>query len=94
LGWDAAHPSGADTSLTGAVKGVSEETASMVGGQMNAMRMNQMEATEILRQQLFHLANIDNNTLAINQNTTYNRYIKDIYDKMSSGDSLRAQGLS
>jgi hypothetical protein len=84
----------ADTSLTGAVKGVSEETASMIGGQMNAVRINQMEATEILRQQLFHLANIDNNTYAINQNTTYNKYIKSIYDKMSNpGDSLRSQGL-
>ncbi|GHT09164.1 hypothetical protein FACS189432_05040 [Bacteroidia bacterium] len=82
-----------NTTLTGAVKGVTEETASMVSGQMNAMRINQMEATEILRQQLFHLANIDNNTLAINQNTTYNRYIKDIYDKISGNDSLRSQGL-
>jgi hypothetical protein len=94
FGWESKDES-ADTSLTGAVKGVTEETASMLGGQMNAIRINQMEATEMLRQQLFHLANIDNNTLAINQNTTYNRYIKDIYDKMTSpGDSLRAQGLS
>ncbi|KAA6319088.1 hypothetical protein EZS27_030973, partial [termite gut metagenome] len=94
FGWDSSGDPQAGKSLTGAVKGVTEETASMLGGQMNAIRINQMEATEMLRQQLFHLANIDNNTLAINQNTTYNRYIKDIYDKMTSpGDSLRAQGL-
>lgn len=81
----------ADTSLTGAVKGVSEETTSLVAGQMNAMRINQVESTAILRQQLLHLANIENNTGAIDRNT---RYIKDIYDKISTGDSLRSRGLS
>jgi hypothetical protein len=86
-----------NTSLTGAVKGVSEETASMVGGQLNAIRVNQNEmranqiaATETLRQQLFHLANIDRNTGAIDANT---KYIKNIYDKMTTVDSLRSQGL-
>lgn len=83
-----------DTSLTGAVKGVSEETASIIGGQMNAIRINQMETTQIIRQQLLHLANIDRNTGAIDENTKYNRYLKDIYDKMSTGDSLRSKGFS
>jgi uncharacterized protein YoxC len=92
--WENEAEGKADTSLTGAVKGVTEETASLVAGQMNAIRINQMEATDILRQQLFHLANIDNNTYAVNKNTAYNRYIKDIYDIMSTGDSLRAQGLA
>lgn len=78
------------SSLTGAVKGVTEETASMVAGQMNAIRINQMEATNTLRQQLFHLSNIDRNTGLIDKNT---KYIKAIYDKMSSGDTLRAKGL-
>ncbi|KAA6350873.1 hypothetical protein EZS27_001720 [termite gut metagenome] len=94
FGWGSPEDSEAGKSLTGAVKGVSEETASLVGGQMNAMRINQLEATEILRQQLFHLANIDNHTCAINQNTAYNKYIKDIYDKLTNpADSLRSQGL-
>ena len=79
-----------NSSLTGAVKGVTEETASMVAGQMNAIRINQMEATNMLRQQLFHLSNIDRNTGLIDKNT---KYIKAIYDKMSSGDTLRAKGL-
>ena len=78
------------SSLTGAVKGVTEETASMVAGQMNAIRINQMEATNMLRQQLFHLSNIDRNTGLIDKNT---KYIKAIYDKMSSDDTLRAKGL-
>ena len=79
-----------EVSLSGAVKGVTEETASMVAGQMNAIRINQMEATNMLRQQLFHLSNIDRNTGSIDKNT---KYIKAIYDKISSGDTLRAKGL-
>ena len=82
-----------DDSLTGAVKGVSEETASLVAGQMNAIRINQLEATQILRQQLQTLN-------AIAQNTAYNRYLArieriiTILENNSSGDSLRSQGLS
>lgn len=82
----------ADDSLTGAVKGVSEETASIVAGQMNAIRINQLEATAILRQQLQTL-----NAIAVN--TAYNRYLARIERiitilENNSGDSLRSQGLS
>jgi hypothetical protein len=91
LGWNTPSPSETGTSLTGAVKGVSEETASLVAAQMNAIRINQMEATEQLRQQLFHLANIDRNTVSIDGNT---KYIKNIYDKITTpNNSLRSQGL-
>lgn len=82
-----------DTSLTGVAKGVSEETASLIGGQMNAVRINQIEATAILRQQLMHLATIA-------QNTSYNVHLLDIRNDIrdikngSSGNSLRSQGLS
>lgn len=81
-----------EDSLTGAVKGVSEETASLVAGQMNAIRINQLETTSILRQQLQTL-----NTIA--QNTAYNRYLARIERiitilENNSGDSLRSQGLS
>lgn len=81
-----------DDSLTGAVKGVSEETASIVAGQMNAIRINQLEATQILRQSLQAL-----NTIATN--TAYNRYLARIERiitilENNSGDSLRSQGLS
>lgn len=80
-----------NTSLSGAVKGVSEETASLVAGQMNAIRINQLESTAILRQQLLAM-----NTIA--QNTAYNRYLTKI-DRIvsileSSKDSLRPWGLS
>lgn len=81
-----------EDSLTGAVKGVSEETASLVAGQMNAIRINQLETTSILRQQLQTL-----NTIAAN--TAYNRYLARIERiitilENNSGDSLRFQGLS
>lgn len=82
-----------DDSLTGAVKGVSEETASIVAGQMNAIRINQLESTAILRQSLQALN-------AIAQNTAYNRYLArieriiTILERNSTGDSLRSQGLS
>ena len=84
--------SDSDSSLTGAVKGVSEETASIVAGQMNAIRINQLEATNILRQQLQTL-----NTIAMN--TSYNRYLARIERiitilETNSGDGLRSQGLS
>ncbi len=82
-----------DTSLTGAVKGVSEETASLVAGQMNAVRVNQYDMINIMRQQL----------MAMNQivaNTSYNRYLTKldrIITLMERGNSidsdLRSQGL-
>lgn len=81
-----------DDSLTGAVKGVSEETASILAGQVNAIRINQLEATSILRQSLQTL-----NTIA--SNTAYNRYLLNILSeikllKSTSDSSLRSQGLS
>ncbi len=88
--WGKGDDKGTGSSLTGAIKGVTEETASMIGGQMNAIRINQLEATQALRKQLFHLANIDRNTGSIDKNT---KYIKSIYDKMNTGDSLRSKGL-
>lgn len=88
---DVAEPEDSDTSLTGSVKGVSEETASLVAGQMNAIRINQMEATAILRQQLIHMATIA-------QNSSYNRFIESIYihlrQNTNTNDTLRSQGLS
>lgn len=81
-----------EDSLTGAAKGVTEETADIIAGQMNAIRINQMEATQVLRQSLQAL-----NTIA--NNTAYNRLLQDILSAVRelqrpSGDSLRSQGLS
>ena len=83
----------ADTSLTGSVKGVSEETASQVSGQMNAIRINQMEATEILRQQLAALSTIAKNT-AYNFHLAKLDRIVTLLESSASDSSLRSQGLS
>lgn len=82
-----------DESLTGAVKGVSEETANILAGQMNAIRINQLDANEVLRQSLQAL-----NTIAIN--TAYNKYLSrieriiTILESNQGGNALRSQGLS
>ena len=82
-----------DESLTGAVKGVSEETANILAGQMNAIRINQLDANEVLRQSLQAL-----NTIAVN--TAYNKYLSrieriiTIMESNQGGNALRSQGLS
>jgi hypothetical protein len=81
-----------DTSLTGGIKGVSEETASVVAGQMNAIRINQAESLTVLRNQLMVL-----NQIAAN--TSYNFHLEkltQIVDLLKSNqtDPLRSQGLS
>lgn len=82
-----------DDSLTGAVKGVSEETANILAGQMNAIRINQLESTQILRQSLQALN-------AIVANTAYNKYLArieriiTILETNQSSDALRSQGLA
>ena len=82
-----------DSSLTGSVKGVSEETASKVEGQMNAIRINQMEATELLRQQLAMLSTIARNT-AYNVHLAKLDRIVSLLESGEGGASMRSQGLS
>ena len=80
-----------DESLTGAVKGVSEETANILAGQMNAIRINQLDMSAIMRQQLQQL-----NQIAVN--TAYNKYLSrieriiTILEQNQSGNTLRSQG--
>ena len=81
-----------DTSLSGAVKGVTEETANIVAGQINAVRINQIEATAVLRQCLQTLNTIATNT-AFNHHLAKIDRIITLLEKDSS-DSLRSQGLS
>ena len=82
-----------DESLTGAVKGISEESANILAGQMNAIRINQLDTNEVLRQSLQAL-----NTIAIN--TAYNKYLSrieriiTIMESNQGGNALRSQGLS
>lgn len=82
-----------DESLTGAAKGISEESANILAGQMNAIRINQLDTNEVLRQSLQAL-----NTIAVN--TAYNKYLSrieriiTIMESNQGGNALRSQGLS
>ncbi len=84
------EPEEPTTSLSGAVKGASQESIDLLTGQTNAVRVNQVQSIEILRAQLLHLASI---AAGIG---TSNRHLESIDKKMSSSnyDPLRSQGLS
>lgn len=76
--------------LSAAIKGVSEQTASLVAGQMNAIRTNQIKSMETLSDSLSAL-------VAIESNTRYNRYLESIDRRLGmllSNGSLRAAGLA
>lgn len=78
------------TSLSGAIKGASQKSIDLLAGQTNAVRVNQVQQIEILRQQLIHLANIDGKL------SVSNRHLEQI-EKNTSGsasDPLRAQGIT
>ena len=88
LGLDVSNSSA--NTLSAAIKGVSEETASLVAGQMNAIRLNQSRSADQLAESLIALNRIE-------ANTRYNRYLESIDRKMdafSSGGSLKAAGLA
>jgi hypothetical protein len=67
-------------SLSGSIKGVSEETAGLIAGQMNAIRMNQATALGLMDEQLLELSKIE-------YNTRNNIYIRRIYDLLESGQN-------
>jgi len=49
------------STLSGAIKGASQESIDLLAGQANAVRMNQVTSLDLLRQQLTRLSNIDAN---------------------------------
>ena len=77
---------------SGGIESVSEETATKIDGQMNAIRINQVEGIAIMRQQLAYLAQIE-------YNTSFCKYavrLEQIYNLLNNRQttSLRGQGLS
>lgn len=83
-----------DTSLSGAVKGVSEETASIVAGQINAVRINQIEVLDLIRQQLIALNQIAANTAFNHHLAKLTQIVELLQGSNNQTDPLRASGLS
>ncbi|MFA6973992.1 MAG: tape measure protein [Parcubacteria group bacterium] len=86
-GFDIFNPlGGAQDQLSAAIKGVTEETANLIAGQMNAIRINQAQSLVIVREQLLVLTSING----------YTSYILKIYDYLTSqkqGSSLSGTGI-
>ena len=78
------------TTLSGAIKGASQESIDLLAGQTNAVRQNQVTSLAILRSQLQHLSNIDNNVGVIAGR------LLSILNAINSpaGSSLRSQGIT
>ncbi|MDP3452055.1 MAG: hypothetical protein Q8R90_03780, partial [Bacteroidales bacterium] len=69
-----------NTTLSGNIKGITEPTAGILAGQMNAIRMNQAHALTLMDNQLLELSKIE-------YNTRNNLYIKRIYDLIQSNQN-------
>lgn len=54
--------SGSASGMTGAVSGMSAETASLLAGQLTAMRLNAANIDSAMQQTLYHVSNIHTNT--------------------------------
>lgn len=78
------------SSLSGAIKGASQESIDLLAGQTNAVRVNQVTSLQLVRQQLTHLANMDSTLGVISQR------LLTILNKITnpSSDSLRSQGIT
>ena len=78
------------STLSGAIKGASQESIDLLAGQANAVRMNQVTSLDLLRQQLTRLSNIDANVgvIASRLLAILNRLT------VPADDGLRGQGIT
>jgi len=72
--------------LTGAIAGITEETAGLLAGQFMAIRINTVEV-------LSNMENIIIINSQIADHTSYNHYLEDINNKLSAGSSLENETL-
>ncbi len=75
--------------LSGAIKGASQESIDLLSGQTNAVRVNQVVALDVMRDQLTRITAIDGNVVAIAQR------LLTIVNKLTTpaDDGLRGQGI-
>ncbi|MCT4151279.1 tape measure protein [Elizabethkingia anophelis] len=83
--------------LEGAIKGVSEETASLIAGQMNAIRINQGKMLEmqdkssaVMRESLIQLSKIEFNTSRLH---SIDKNMAELNSKITNNNGLRGSGL-
>lgn len=86
-----------DDSLKGAIKGMSEETASVLAGQFNAIRINTGEILKNQKQNLEAMKNSADSLVKIEQNT-FNLFqmrkdLSELNSKVKGDGSLRASGI-
>lgn len=84
---DSADNAEKQNTLSGAIKGASQESIDLLAGQTNAVRVNQAESISIMRQQL--AANIEINMSIIKNGMI----LTNILDEIRSSGNLRSQGL-
>ena len=72
--------------LTGAIAGITEETAGLLAGQFQAIRINTVDI-------LSNMESIIIINARIADNTEYNKYLKDINDKLSEGTPKESEYL-
>lgn len=87
--WDNKDAEKRAQGLTGQIQGVSEETASLIAGQLNAIRIRQAETGEDVRMQLFYLANISRNTEYLQMLVSIDRSIR----QLSNSNDSRSFGV-
>jgi len=74
------------TGLTGAIAGITEETAGLLAGQFQAIRINTIEI-------LTNMESIIIINARIADNTEYNRYLESIDKKIGEGNTLESEYL-
>ena len=77
------------TAMAGEIKGITSEESGVLGGQMNAIRINQIDSISVLRNSLIALDKIAENTM-------YNRFLESIDNRlysMQNSDILRSKGI-